>query len=593
MCVKEKFMLKDKNNDKLTNRGVEEQFHLFYQLWSELLCSKTLDTYQYRVFYSINALKELMEVIENRLNGFYQTNDNVEVCRKECLELVKNDYILKTCYIHEYSLLLKYLGKKRETPAEQKTLKHQIRIMMEKVQSNYFDYLASSLYEAISLNNGSLVVSLTNILVSYCINIGWSTKALENKLHVFRTNYTPEEKWTAFINSINHGAQSEYCILINLFLKSSVLNMEQITEILADFDVLTKDYPTLCTEYSFATDKLKNRTYMAVNITSFDVYSATMQSLNKISEALNMLSFYNLIGEWNIKDIKFIALDLSRLSAKLILPSDLYGTYDYLDSSSKIFEYTKHIFSNIYQKKLQNKLRGVFGYANISKNSLFQEEKYMNIWVALESLARTDLCPNIISNVLVNVPSALCIRYIYRLTRNFCEDLNRCDVTLTDFQIDINQEEKQELVFKIIELFRSDSYANLLSKCSVNSLLQYRCEDIHKLLTDLSYAWSRIKSHHDKIDWQLQRLYRIRNEIAHSALQEKTSLLIYIEHLFDYLSTFVSEIVTRVGGDSIINIEEILMIIQGNYNELESICLDKKSTLGIEDVLPRGIIEFI
>ena len=163
-----------------------------------------------------------------------------------------------------------------------------------------------------------MVVSLTNILVSYCINVGWSTKALENKLQVFKTNATPEEKWTMFIDSINHSAQSEYCILINLFLKSSVLNMEQITEILSDFDVMTKDYETLRTEYGFAADKLKNRTYIAVNITAYDIYSATMQSLNKISEALNMLSFYNLISEWNVKDIKFIALDFSRLSAKLL-----------------------------------------------------------------------------------------------------------------------------------------------------------------------------------------------------------------------------------------------------------------------------------
>lgn len=127
----------------------------------------------------------------------------------------------------------------------------------------------------------------------------------------------------------------------------------------------------------------------------------------------------------------------------------------------------------------------------------------------------------------------------------------------------------------------------------MNSLLQYRCEDIHKLLTDLQYAWNKISSHHDKINWQLQRLYRIRNEIAHSALQEKTSLLIYIEHLFDYLSTFVSEIVTRIDMESICSIEEVLMDIQGNYNEFESICSDRKNTLNIEDILPRGIIELI
>lgn len=435
-------MLKDKNNDKLLSRGVNEQYHLFYQLWLELLNLKTLDTYQYRVLYSIKALNELITVIDNRLNGFYQTNDNIQVCQKECLELVKNDYIIRKNYIHEYSLLLKHLGKKRELPTEQKTLKHQIKIIINKIQINYFNLLASDLYNAISAHNNSITISLTNILISYCLDIGWSTKALENKILVFKKASSSEEKWNEFINSISHNSQSQYCILINLFLRSSSLSMEQISEILSDFGVFTKDYDTLCAEYSYAADKLKKRTYMVVNVTAYDIHSATMQSLNKISEALNMLSFYNIINEWNIKDIKFVALDLSQSFVKLILPADLYGTYDYLDSSSKIFEHTKQIFSNKDQKKLQNKLRGVFGYANISKNSLFQEEKYMNIWVALESLARTDLCPNIILNVLDNVPSALCIRYIYRLTRNFCEDLNRCGVILTDLDIDLKQEEK-------------------------------------------------------------------------------------------------------------------------------------------------------
>lgn len=38
-------MLKDKNNDKLQARGIENQFFLFYQLWLELVNAKTLDTY--------------------------------------------------------------------------------------------------------------------------------------------------------------------------------------------------------------------------------------------------------------------------------------------------------------------------------------------------------------------------------------------------------------------------------------------------------------------------------------------------------------------------------------------------------------------
>lgn len=57
-------------------------------------------------------------------------------------------------------------------------------------------------------------------------------------------------------------------------------------------------------------------------------------------------------------------------------------------------------------------MTGAFGYANISRASLFQEEKYMNLWVALESLARTRMYPDIISNVKQTVPAAMSLIYI-------------------------------------------------------------------------------------------------------------------------------------------------------------------------------------
>lgn len=586
-------MLRDKNNDKLQGRGIENQFFLFYQLWLELVNVKTLDTYQYKVLYSIKAMDELVEVIENRLNGFYLTNHNIKACREETLEIVKNDLILKKYYSHQYNVLLSCLGKSYEKSNEQKFLKHKILSLKNTMSKDYFAYLSNDLLDAIKNQEKYKIVCLTNILVSYCIDMGWSPKALNDKVQIFKEDGTIEEKWRWFIESLGKNQQSQYCILINLFLKASSMSIEQVSQIIYSLGVKIISYDDVVLQYPYVSDKLKKKNYMVVNVTAYDIFSATMQSLNSISEALNMLSFYNMIDGWNIKDIKFIAIDLEKQYSKLILPSDLYGTYDYLDSSSKIFECTKRIFSLQNNEKLQNKLRGVFGYANISKNSLFQEEKYMNIWVALESLARTDLYTDIITNVLENVPSALCIRYIYRLVRNFCEDLLRCEVTLEELNIDLLQEEKEELVTNVINVFRGDDYEILKEKCRVNELLEYRCDEIQKILVDGKVTWEKITMHHKRIDWQLQRLYRIRNEIAHSALQERTSLLIYIEHLFDYLATFVSEIVTRVDENGIENIEQVFMNIQDNYNEFDSICSKAKGKVDSAEVLPKGIIDLI
>lgn len=61
----------------------------------------------------------------------------------------------------------------------------------------------------------------------------------------------------------------------------------------------------------------------------------------------------------------------------------LYQTYDYIDSSGRIFEDTKNIFLDDTKKEIREKLQRSFGYTNISRASLFQEEKYMNLWVAL------------------------------------------------------------------------------------------------------------------------------------------------------------------------------------------------------------------
>ena len=42
--------------------------------------------------------------------------------------------------------------------------------------------------------------------------------------------------------------------------------------------------------------------------------------------------------------------------------------------------------------------------------------------------------------------------------------------------------------------------------------------------------------------WHLNRLYRVRNEIAHSGVLQEISTIRYTEHLYDYLATLVSEV---------------------------------------------------
>lgn len=274
----------------------------------------------------------------------------------------------------------------------------------------------------------------------------------------------------------------------------------------------------------------------------------------------------------------------------------LYRTYDYLDSSGKVFEYTKNIFMDDNKIALREKLTGAFGYANISRASLFQEEKYMNLWVALESLARTRMYPDIISNVKQTVPAAMSLRYIYRIVRNYVEDCIRCKVEF-DFPghyIDMKQDSKQKMVKETIEVFRTPALYNiLLQKSEVNSLLKYRTETVYKILNDMGALKDKVKNHHDRVEWQIQRLYRIRNEIVHSALQNETSLIMYIEHLYDYLSTYITEIVTCISERREGTLEEALAVIKDNYDVFIAFMEKNEYQLINEKVLKTGVINLI
>lgn len=145
-----------------------------------------------------------------------------------------------------------------------------------------------------------------------------------------------------------------------------------------------------------------------------------------------------------------------------------------------------------------------------------------------------------------------------------------------------------------IAVFRNqERYEMLLQKVKVNALLQYRTEKVHDILSDCKVLKEKVKNHHDRVEWQIQRLYRIRNEIVHSALQNETSLVTYIEHLYDYLSTYITEIVTCMSEGREGTIEEALAVIKDNYDAFLALMEQKEQAIIEDKVMKTGVIGLI
>lgn len=594
-------MLSGSNDEKLTNKKLDVKVVPLYQVWQELVHVQTLDVYQYRVLTSFSALKELLSVIKKTQQGLFTTDDNIEACRLETLYILKQDKVLEKYNKALLNRLQAALGKKATSSAEKNRLAYHLKYAIGILYPVYMEWVLVELEASIACGNVGDIEYFASIASSQAIHNGWSPSALYEMLRFFTQSRPFSEQWDNFRNELLSDSFYSYDVLINVpFAKLSGVEQDHAQHVLNQLGLELKSYPEIVAQYESIGDigqliKAEKK-YFRINVNAKDIYSASHIAISKLATVLNLASFYNLVDAWDLKSVVIVTINNVNSYHRSFTAESLYATYDYLDSSGRVFESTRKIFADGSKRAICDRLQGAFSYTNISRSSLFQEEKYMNLWVALESLARTNMYSNIISNVKETVPAAICIRYIYRIVRNFAEDCKRCRVNLNfdSISIDLGQPTKQKMVKEVIAVFQDLTlFTQMVEKCSVNTLLKHRCGNVHKLLTDIDFAFCKIENHYNRVSWQIQRLYRIRNEIAHAALREQTSLIVYIEHLNDYLSTYISEIVTYITDRKLDTFEEALCYIRDNYDVFVALYKENQKGTLEADVLSTGIISLI
>lgn len=592
-------MIKNNNNDALSSKGIDKRLYFFIQLWHELLSKKTMDIYQYRILNTFSSLTELVDVIDKTNEGVFYTFHNIGACVGECYEIVSKDVILKKHNNSLWKILQKHLNTKKEykDKSDLCLLRSQIHYALSSLKE-YTSWIFEDLKEQIQLEvqDYSKIYYLTNSLVSQFIFGGWSPRGLYDCDFVFYNdqNNDFESQWDHFQNNLLHRK-----IVFYTYINIKEIRPE-ISSVLVNIGLTCKTGEEIINSDNLSnivsTKISRGKRYICIQEVAKDLYSAAYQAIKKLSDKINILSFYNNLDAWDVKNISLIVVNEEKNYSKELSSEDLFKTYDYIDTSGHIFSNTLELIRKDEYKQIAERLYGSFSYTNISRSSMFQEEKYMTLWIALESLAKTDMYSDIISNIKNAVPPALSQRYLYRIIRNFIEDLIRCDVDLrfSNVEYNINDESKSTLVKTVMKILRNNQlYEELKVKCQISDLLKYRLKEVHDIVCNLEIAKKKVINYHTHVTWQLQRLYRIRNEIAHFAKSDQASLTIYTEHLYDYLSTFVTEIVSCAVKNSKTTLSETLCKIQDNYTVLKEIKTDDNADYLSDTILSYGIIDFL
>lgn len=606
-------MLARSNDAQLQQRyRIDSKYIFFYQRWKEMLDNRTLDMYQYNILNSYVACIELSDVIDKTMSGLLTSRQNIDDCKEETLLIVKTDEILKKCNRPLQITLIRILatkidGKSRTESIDDKNnaqyislnrLKYQLKTPIRQLKELYLMYIMNSLKESLDTCDNSKVEEYINYLISQCIFDGWSARGLYQLSDYFCGDKSEEEKWENFKNRVVKDREKTFDIYYSLKIETFPgLDAGKIREIIGSLGLQIEIGNKIIGKSDDRSDlhsKLSpHTTYLMLNVNAPDVYAGVLSAINILNAKLSIATFYNIISPWIANSPEIIVCDTSSKSTVNLKLTDIFKTYDYIDSHNNIFQDTNCIFKDASKHEIQTKIGAAFAYTSLSRSALFQETKFISLWIALESLMRTGHYGDIISHIKLVLPEIMCTRYIYRIIRNFSEDCIRCGfLSDTTIEIDMQSTNKTALVKKLISVFRNaEEYPLLQKHCNDNSLLLYRCNEIHELLKNHEEIIKKLDHYTQKIRWHIQRLYRIRNEITHSAFKQNKSLVIYIEHLYSYLAQIMSEIVFYIANKNVDSVEEALSTLKENYLTYYEILTQK--TLQINDILPNGIIELI
>lgn len=603
-----------KSNDEKLKRFLKEKYIFFYQVWQEMLDYRTQDMYRYNILNTCVACIELEDVIEKTMSGLFTSKQNVDDAKAETIHIIENDDILEKHNRHLKNLLMGVLGTRIEGKArgdirDDKTgaqyislnrLKYQLKTPIKILKTHYINYILEELKSNIDMQNKEMIYKCTNILISQCIADGWSSRGLFNLCECFNVNHTTDDEWNYFKTKLANRNGNTFYIYYHVKIETkSELSAQNVRDTINNLDIEVKLGADIIRENqntNFLHSKIDpTKTYIVKDIIATDLYAAGLNVINYLNNKLSISTFYNIIQPNIVNTSQIIVYDVNKNVAETLKLTDIFKTYDYIDCKNSVFEDTNGIFNDNEKQDIQNKISSAFAYTNLSRISIFQETKYISLWIALESLMRTGQYEDIISHIKKVLPKIMCIRYLYRIVRNFSEDCIRCNLKKNEnLDIDMTTENKKELVKKLINVFRNENkYQYLLNFCNKNSLLTYRCNEIHNLLNDKTLIKNKFNDYVQKIEWHIQRLYRIRNEITHSAFKDNKSLVIYIEHLYTYLAQVISELVFYIQNKGTSSVEETFAILVETYNVYYNILTKDNGTMQIKDILPYGVIEII
>lgn len=548
------------NDSYLHNCNLESMSQFFFvQRWTELLNFRTISSYKPRLFNSKLILKELISVLDDVL-GNVVGSSNIRPIVEEALTIVKEDVILKRRVPVLWERILRNLGDsmKVEDRAAQLRLQCQMKYAYGLIESEYLDWLIYGVEQAMLTNSASSLGQLDTImsvLVTELLGCGWSSQELYKlSKRIFLSREDFGIKWNRF-RAILLRVRQPFLCFVHIEKDIEYFKSMSVERIVEDNDAKLRLAHDIVKEFDPCMRNVSpNGMYLQMTVYTYDIYAAVRSARERLDRIIAILTFYNYPVDF-LQESEIFVYDNTK---KVIFPCGYeHGLIRYGYNQNP---YDKHLndfltASNLdgFSREFGSKLYSVTQYIRLSRESVSIFGRFINLWIALEAFLKTDEFKSIAELVVASVPSICCNAYMYRLLRNFTEDIRRCkkDVEQDDVTVEY-----------LFETLKNKKAVELVG--NANTLLSYRCEEMMSILETGRSCARVLEEHHRRVGWQIRRLYRIRNKIAHSAYTD-CMLVSYIDHLEEYIYTIIVQSVYWSKTVKCSCLAEVLSGLRDNY----------------------------
>lgn len=278
---------------------------------------------------------------------------------------------------------------------------------------------------------------------------------------------------------------------------------------------------------------------IAVQAAAPDYNSAVSKARSRFYDVINFYKILNHKIDFQIGEDTLviqaccdgIIKDVSAPKNHMHFIRDMRG-----DASGAFRRFNEKITLDVGPDK--NKFKNILNMHGLSLSSGSSDIQLVNIWTCLEIIAVEDNFDSKVSNVVERIMPALLLGYYHRIIINLLFDILRWDrrsfskcMSMCDFG------DTSYIRYKFVRFLSEKDNEPALSefykKCRDFELLRYRTYTVSKFLKDPRLAKSKLDMHADIVRWQLHRIYRTRNKIAHAG--ESPSFINYlVENAHDF-----------------------------------------------------------